>query len=113
MERDSIIAHGAAFLVHERLMNSSDRHPAVICDKCGSMLSATAKQMTQQEAATLKERMPRSRIDGVEWLLVMCHVCKTSTSCHVIPMPYVTRYLVNELAAMNIKVTFDVEKISC
>ena len=28
-------------------------------------------------------------------------------------MPYVTRYLVNELAAMNIKVTFDVEKISC
>ena len=43
----------------------------------------------------------------------MCHVCKTSTTCHVIPMPYVTRYLVNELAAMNIKVTFDVEKISC
>ena len=40
-------------------------------------------------------------------------MCKTSTSCHVIPMPYVTRYLVNELAAMNIKVTFDVEKISC
>lgn len=28
-------------------------------------------------------------------------------------MPYVTRYLVNELAAMNVKVTFDVEKISC
>lgn len=28
-------------------------------------------------------------------------------------MPYVTRYLVNELAAMNIKVAFDVEKISC
>ena len=45
--------------------------------------------------------------------IVICHVCKTSTSCHVIPMPYVTRYLVNELAAMNIKVTFDVEKISC
>ena len=38
MERDSIIAHGAAFLLHERLMNSSDRHPAVICDKCGSKL---------------------------------------------------------------------------
>lgn len=45
--------------------------------------------------------------------VVICHVCKTSTSCHVIPMPYVTRYLVNELAAMNIKVTFDVDKISC
>ena len=53
MERDSIIAHGASFLLHERLLNSSDRHLAVICDKCGSMLSATAKPMTQQEAATL------------------------------------------------------------
>lgn len=62
MERDSIIAHGAAFLLHERLMNSSDRHPAVICDKCGSILSATAKQMTQQEAATLKERVPKSML---------------------------------------------------
>ena len=56
-----MIAHGAAFLVHERLMNSSDRHPAVICDKCGSILSATAKPMTQQEAATLKERVPKSK----------------------------------------------------
>ena len=35
MERDSIIAHGASFLLHERLLNSSDRHLAVICDKCG------------------------------------------------------------------------------
>ena len=43
----------------------------------------------------------------------MCHVCKTSTTGHVIPMPSVTRYLVTELAAMNIKGTFDVEKISC
>ena len=44
---------------------------------------------------------------------MVCHVCKTSTTCHLVPMPYVTRYLVNELAAMNIKVAFDVEKISC
>ncbi|KAM7455814.1 hypothetical protein BLSTO_03437 [Blastocystis sp. subtype 1] len=76
---------------------------AVVCDRCGSILSATAKQLTQQEAATMKDRLPK----------MMCHVCKTSTTCHAIPMPYVTRYLVNELAAMNIKVTFDVEKISC
>mgnify|MGYP000810402765 CR=1 FL=1 len=52
MERDSIIAHGAAFLLHERLLNSSDRHMAVVCDRCGSILSATAKQLTQQEAAS-------------------------------------------------------------
>ena len=61
MERDSIIAHGASYLLHERLLNSSDRHPAVICDKCGSILSATAKQMTQQEVATMKNKVPKSR----------------------------------------------------
>ena len=66
MERDSIIAHGAAFLLHERLMNSSDRPPAVVCDRCGSILSATAKQLTQQEAATLKDRTPKSG-SGSEW----------------------------------------------
>ena len=60
MERDSIIAHGAAFLLHERLLNSSDRHRAVGCDRCGSILSATAKQLTQQEAATMKDRLPKS-----------------------------------------------------
>ena len=60
MERDSIIAHGAAFLLHERLLNSSDRHMAVVGDRCGSILSATAKQLTQQEAATMKDRLPKS-----------------------------------------------------
>lgn len=113
MERDSIIAHGAAYLLHERLLNSSDRHLAVICDKCGSILSATAKQMTQQEASALKNKVPKSRCVDAVMNVVMCHVCKTSTSCHTVPMPYVTRYLVNELAAMNIKMRFDVEKISC
>ena len=60
MERDSIIAHGAAFLLHERLLNSSDRHMAVVFDRCGSILSAPAKQLTQQEAATMKDRLPKS-----------------------------------------------------
>ena len=60
MERASIIAHGAAFLLHERLLNSSDRHMTVVCDRCGSILSATAKQLTQQEAATMKDRLPKS-----------------------------------------------------
>lgn len=33
---------------------------AVVCDRCGSILSATAKQLTQQEAATMKDRLPKS-----------------------------------------------------
>lgn len=39
MERDSLIAHGAAFILQDRLMNCSDRHRAWICRDCGSFLS--------------------------------------------------------------------------
>jgi DNA-directed RNA polymerase I subunit RPA2 len=41
MERDSLLAHGASFLLNDRLMNSSDRHIALVCKKCGSILAPT------------------------------------------------------------------------
>ncbi|KAH0064017.1 beta and beta-prime subunits of DNA dependent RNA-polymerase, partial [Aureobasidium melanogenum] len=38
MERDSLIAHGTAFLLQDRLMNCSDYQKAWICRGCGSFL---------------------------------------------------------------------------
>lgn len=42
MERDALLSHGAAFLLHDRLMNCSDRHVARVCSTCGSLLSTSA-----------------------------------------------------------------------
>uniref|UniRef100_A0A093ULU4 DNA-directed RNA polymerase subunit beta n=1 Tax=Talaromyces marneffei PM1 TaxID=1077442 RepID=A0A093ULU4_TALMA len=39
MERDSLLAHGCAFLLQDRLMNCSDSTRAWICRDCGSFLS--------------------------------------------------------------------------
>ena len=45
MERDSLLAHGAAYLVHDRLHNCSDYHVIDVCSRCGSLLSTVqAKQ---------------------------------------------------------------------
>lgn len=39
MERDALLAHGAAFLLQDRLMNCSDAQRAWICRACGSFVS--------------------------------------------------------------------------
>ena len=39
MERDSLLAHGAAFCLNDRLMKCSDYSEGYVCNKCGSILS--------------------------------------------------------------------------
>lgn len=128
MERDSLLAHGASFLLHDRLHTSSDRHIALVCKACGSLLSpmtmpahstrvyadgmqrpVTAEEMLPADGASsaldpqaLRNATLRSR--RTPW----CRACESGEHCVPIPMPYVFRYLVNELAAMNIKIKLEV-----
>merc|ERR1719281_1973421 len=39
MERDSLIAHGTTFLLHDRLCKSSDFCVTSLCPQCGSIVS--------------------------------------------------------------------------
>ncbi|KAK1420343.1 hypothetical protein QVD17_21860 [Tagetes erecta] len=99
MERDSLLAHGAAYLLHDRLHTSSDHHIADVCSLCGSILTTTLIQ-NQKKAMREIAGLPPGRVPKK----VKCVSCQTSKGMETVPMPYVFRYLAAELAAMNIRV---------
>ncbi|KAM6916058.1 DNA-directed RNA polymerase I subunit RPA2 [Xenentodon cancila] len=96
MERDALLAHGSAFLLHDRLFNCSDRSVAQVCVDCGSLLSP------------LLEKPPPSW-SAMRHRKTVCTLCGKSDSISSVSVPYVFRYFVAELAAMNIKVKLEVK----
>lgn len=73
MERDCLIAYGAAMMILERLMISSDAFQCDICNSCGLIAYS-------------------------RW----CNSCKSSKKISTIKIPYATKLLFQELRAMNI-----------
>jgi DNA-directed RNA polymerase I subunit RPA2 len=93
MERDSLLAHGAAYLLHDRLHSCSDRHIGHVCRTCGSLL-APALEPSLAGAGAAESK-------------VKCRACDSSKGVEKVAMPYVFKYLVSELAAMNIRVNLE------
>lgn len=114
MERDSLLSHGAAFLLHDRLQNCSDMHLAYCCTRCGDLLLATTERsIVQTTGQSASDAMARPK------LRLYCRnpSCKEAMdrsdgndeAVEPVFLPYVYRYLVNELAGMNIKVKLDIK----
>eukprot|EP01134_Creolimax_fragrantissima_P002099 CFRG2099T1 len=93
MERDSLLAHGTSFLLQDRLMNCSDISYCHLCKLCGSILSP----MVDHGDKSIKHKT------------VTCRVCETGRGVETVSVPYVFRYLVSEMYAMNMRLTLDVE----
>jgi DNA-directed RNA polymerase I subunit RPA2 len=100
MERDALIAHGASYLLHDRLHLCSDRHLADVCRNCGTFLSTTRVPATSSDLRGDPTGRDSDRIE--------CMLCKSKESVEKVALPYVFRYLVVELAAMNVKMTMSV-----
>ncbi|XP_061634769.1 DNA-directed RNA polymerase I subunit RPA2 [Phyllopteryx taeniolatus] len=96
MERDALLAHGSSFLLHDRLFNCSDRSVAQVCLDCGSLLSPLLERPPPTWSSTRHRR-------------TVCALCGKSDSVDSLSVPYVFRYFVAELAAMNIKVKLEVK----
>lgn len=96
MERDALLAHGSSFLLHDRLFNCSDRSVAQVCVDCGSLLSPLLEKPPPYWSATRHRK-------------TVCMLCGRSDSIASVSIPYVFRYFVVELAAMNIKVKLEVK----
>lgn len=125
MERDSLLAHGAAYLLQDRLMNCSDLTRAWICRACGSFLS------TQVAVSMYTLRGGKGAGRGMQPSgIVRCRVCAKHAvfgdpksqmwedghglryiggdDTTMVTVPGVLRYLDVELSAMGVKMKFGV-----
>jgi DNA-directed RNA polymerase, beta subunit/140 kD subunit len=105
MERDSFLAHGISYVLHDRLLNCSDKSEGLICLSCGSILS-TYNKISANHLLPSEEILRNPGTDkNLVKREVYCRTCQDS-KCAKVVMPFVLRYLANELTAMNIKMTF-------
>ncbi|KAL3998757.1 RNA polymerase Rpb2 domain 6 family protein [Acanthocheilonema viteae] len=103
MERDAMIAHGAAFTLQDRLFNCSDRDIAQVCARCGSMIS------TLRCAKILSERRNSENSIVNHSEREVCLLCGKDDQVYPVEVPRVFRYLIAELAAMNVRLQISVK----
>ena len=114
MERDGLLAHGVSYCLNDRLFKSSDYSEGYICKKCGELLAvlnkidkASIKEIVLKEDLELLYKLDK-KLENLHLKSnnVYCLNCKSSANCVKVSIPFVLRYLTNELAGMNIKLSF-------
>ena len=108
MERDSLLAHGAAYLIHDRLHACSDRHIASICSHCGSILAPAARTTITHFESGGSVGHTNTSPDAGFLSKILCRVCNTGSGIEHVTLPFVFKYLAAELAAMNVRVGLSV-----
>jgi len=81
MERDAMIGHGVSRFLKDRLFESSDPYQINVCEKCGNFASKSNE----------------------------CKACN-SDEVAVVPIPYASKLLMQELMSMGIKIKIGLKK---
>lgn len=125
MERDSLLAHGTAFLLQDRLLNCSDYSKSHICRDCGSFLSVQPTVSPfigkKKSHSIVRCRTCATRLDEIEDLDLMKldgeiwedgqgvqWVGGENTTTVVVPGAL--KFLDVELAAMGVKLKYKVDR---
>jgi DNA-directed RNA polymerase beta subunit len=84
MERDCLVGHGSCALMQERLFTQSDPYQCYVCTECGLLAEPPCARKTigQREA--------------------FCRRCDTERNVKLVPMPYATKLLLQELMGTSI-----------
>lgn len=101
MERDGLLAHGASFLLRDRLSCASDLHILHVCERCGSVVAPVT-------ASRAGGPLGDTRIE--------CRICTKEvedlgTTVRKVAIPYSFKYMANELAAMNIRTVMQLKEL--
>lgn len=91
-------------------MNCSDAHLAHVCGNCGGLLSVYQQAIDQQAMPVNQSSGAMGGAHGLGFRTRMqqtCATCKTADHVRAVNLPYVFRYLANELAGMGIRVKLE------
>lgn len=87
-----------------RLHACSDYHVMDVCSNCGLLISTVHLPYAASDATGVRSTMTAGASTGT----VMCRLCESGRFVERVALPYVFKYLVSELAAMNIRCALDV-----
>lgn len=128
MERDALIGHGTAFLLQDRLLNCSDYTQTAVCRECGAILTTQQSVPRIGSMSSVRCRRCAIKFDDVKKMLNKyqgeesvfiddSHIWEDGQGnkfvgggeTTTVAIPFVLKYLDSELAAMGIRLRYNVE----
>jgi DNA-directed RNA polymerase II subunit RPB2 len=89
MERDVMIAHGAAKFCRERLYEVSDKYSMHVCRKCGLIASYNDGNINKM-------------YDNNDFTIHLCKTCNNTTDFARVEVPYSFKLMSQELQTINV-----------
>lgn len=119
MERDALIGHGTAFLLQDRLLNCSDYTQTSICRSCGSLLTTQTSVPRIGSVATTRCRGCSTKFESHTKFVDDAQIWEDGQGkkfvggddTTTVAIPFVLKYLDSELAAMGIKMRYNIDPL--